>query len=126
MKIKSLFVASLFVLASACSDSDVDADVSTASGANEMPAGLSLPQADNGTQSVSGTVSNWFFEGDAGCYGSLAVSGYEIELWAEADLCEHRDIVEGARATLTLALESDKQSYLAVAGKPVYTIKRFR
>lgn len=87
---------------------------------------VEIASLDGAAEKISGEITFWMLEGDAGCYGEIRIGKNLFELWSEADLCENENIVEGSTQTLTVRLESEKQSYLAVAGKPVYSIIEFK
>ena len=119
MILRILLILSVFFIVSCGNDDRVDESKSK----NE---GVEMPSLDGGTKTISGEITFWMLEGDAGCYGEVKIGNSLYELWSEADLCENENIDEGSSQTLTLRLESEKQSYLAVAGKPVYSIVEFK
>ena len=83
--------------------------------------GLALPTGPHETITVSGKMTFWMYEGDAGCYGSLLTGGQEVELWIDADACGDTEYAENAPASVDITWREDNQ------WGPVntYTITRF-
>lgn len=115
-----ILLFSIFIALCSCGKND------GADGSEIITESMRMPSLDGSSKSISGEITFWMLEGDAGCYGEIKVGNSLYELWSEADLCENEDVEEGSVQTVVLRLESDKQSYLAVAGKPVYSIIEFK
>lgn len=108
-----------FVFA-ACSSGSDSASGEAGGGASEFPA---LPTSDAERVLVDGNMSNWFYEGDAGCYGTLSRGASSIELWINADACGEREYSEGASASVVVTYRETEQW---MPGKKMYTIVEFK
>jgi len=70
---------------------------------------VSLPESPTERVSLTGEMSFWMYEGAAGCYGTLASQGKEIQVWVDADTCGDREYEENERATLEITFNPDNQ-----------------
>ena len=104
-KLASLVAIALCI--TGCSDtSGVDVDASVATKFQAFP---TLPTSTSQSIEVTGAMTWWFWEGDGGCFGTLTDGRQNLELHAEADLCEPIDYEEGQEATITVTFDPDKQ-----------------
>ena len=81
-----------------------------------------LPASNIEKVELTGVMTWWFWEGDGGCFGTLTDGRKNIELHAEADLCEPIEYEEGAEAIVSVVYEPNKQY---VSGKKMYSIIEF-
>lgn len=88
---------------SACSDSSNSQPSLGAAVATELPTST----AD--TLEISGKMSFWMYEGDAGCYGALNIDNSEIQLWSSADKCIDTDYSENQSASIKITYNPGNQ-----------------
>ena len=122
MNRKTLFYLVTFftVFIASCSETEIEAEAEASTATS-----VSLPLADAGSQRIESVVTFWLWEGDAGCFGELDISGKTINVWAEADLCVDEEVQEGSKISIDIALESEKQSYISADGTPTYSVVGF-
>jgi len=120
MNEKTWILALAFLATTGCSsNSDTDSSL-VETGDVAFPA---LPTNSSEQVLVEGAMNNWFYEGDAGCYGTLKRGSSEIEVWIDADGCGEREYDEGARAAVVVTYRESEQW---MPGKKSYTIVEFQ
>ncbi|WP_341708401.1 hypothetical protein [Halopseudomonas sp.] len=120
MKIVGLMV--LLSLLVGCSESaEEQGSVNVgAAGGSAFPV---LPMSTSDSVELTGAMTWWFWEGDAGCFGTLSDGEQSIELHAEADLCESIEYDDGQEATVRVTFDPGKQ--YAPDNKKMYSITDF-
>ena len=98
----SLFTVLIFI--AGCSDGN-----GMAAGRPASTNHVSLPANPSERVNLTGEMSFWMYEGDAGCYGTLVSQGKEIQLWAGVDTCGDREYEENQRAALEITFNPDNQ-----------------
>ena len=112
--ILAIFLSGVLV---ACSDSSDQASETVSGGS--FPA---LPTSSSERVTLEGQMSFWMYEGDAGCYGTIVRGSREVQLWADADDCGHREYAENAFASVEVTYREDNQ----YGPGETYTIPRFK
>lgn len=106
MNTKAILILVAVAMVSSCSKTDSDEGVA----ADESGSAFGvLPTSTADQVSVSGDMSFWMYEGDAGCYGNLTKGGSEIQLWVDADKCGNVEYEENAPATLVITFNPNEQ-----------------
>ncbi len=108
----------LLLFLSACSESEND----DSKHSNSDKGFQSLPSNESERTIVNGRMSFWMYEGDAGCYGTLAKGISEIQLWIDADSCIDKSYSENQKASVEITFNQSNQYG---PGK-TYTITAFK
>lgn len=113
---KALLIAAIALHAlSGCSESDTQASTE-ASGSF-----ATLPADSKESAVLSGEISFWMHEGDAGCYGTITDGVSEVQLWTDVDTCGEKEYSENQRASVEVTFRSDNQ----YGPGTTYTITKF-
>jgi len=81
-----------------------------------------LPTSDETTK-LTGAMTWWFWEGDAGCFGTISDGRQNLNVYATADLCVTIEYAENERAVIEVVYDSEHQ--YSGNGLSVYTIVKF-
>ena len=114
-----LFLMVTFFI-TACSEPDEEVNTSVV---NKYQAFSNLPTSPGQQIKLTGAMSWWFWEGDGGCFGTLTDGRVNVELHAEADLCETIKYDDGQEAAIIITFDPNKQ-FLA-KNKKMYSIVEF-
>ena len=109
MRTTCLTIACLALALTACSSEPAANEEAVAESTADTSAFPDLPTNPSETARVEGKMSNWFVEGEAGCYGSLENAGSTIQVWSDIETCGDRDYAEGAPAALVVTWRPDEQ-----------------
>ncbi|MCJ8314694.1 MAG: hypothetical protein HRU38_21440 [Saccharospirillaceae bacterium] len=82
-----------------------------------------LPISTDDEVELTGAMGWWFFEGDGGCFGTISNGRQNLELHAEADLCEAVGYDQNQRAVIIVTYNSNKQ--YAPDNQTMYSIIKF-
>ena len=101
---------------SACSDSN-DADLKISGNSTFPP----LPSNSSERVTLTGKMSFWMYEGEAGCYGTITSGSEEVNLWIDADSCGEKVFDENEQVSVEVTFSPDNQ----YGPGATYTITRF-
>ena len=112
-----LTILTLSCVLLACSDSSEQVTESTSE--NSFPP---LPTDSSERVNLSGKMSFWMYEGEAGCYGTIVKGSQEVQLWIDSNSCGEREYAENEDASVEVTFRSDNQ----YGPDKTYTITRFQ
>lgn len=84
-----------------------------------------LPEDSSNPVTLTGKVTNWLFEGDAGCFGSITDGNASIEVYSTADLCENVEVDQNAMISVNIVFDVQIQKDIGDGEHPAYTIVEF-
>jgi hypothetical protein len=119
-KIAAISIVVATALGTACSDS-----TTPEKSAAELQRFPDLPEGTSSPVTLTGKVTDWLFEGDAGCFGASTGGHTSIEVYSGADLCEPMKTDAGATIKVDIIYEQDKPQDIGDGQKPSCTITKF-
>ncbi|ABD79705.1 hypothetical protein [Saccharophagus degradans] len=106
MKLWKLVVISLVLFGAACSDRTTNELEQPKETSGAFP---TLPTSSHEVVTLSGKMSFWMYEGDAGCYGAITDGINEIQLWVNVEKCGDREYAENEAVSVDVTFNSDNQ-----------------
>ena len=84
-----------------------------------------LPESKSEFVTVTAKVIYWFFEGSAGCYGTLSDGTQKISVHSDADTCENVKVSKGKAIKVDLTFDPEIHESVTEGSNTVYSITRF-